>query len=713
MGTGGSLVRVQSPRLEEWKKPVAKAAGFFVTEQNCPVAPYPPGGGRDESIPFANTNRSAQYVHLWRDFREEPTFAATCTGITMTRATHIFAVAAITLFSACAGDQEVADSQQTVPTKTYVMDTHSHARPQEAVITHLHLDVNVDFDEHVLRGVASYDIQGTGDRIIFDTEDLVIEGVTLDDSVATRYEIGDSTMFGRPLSVELAPGTRKVHVAYHTTSASKALQWLGPQQTLGKKHPFLFTQGQAILTRTWIPIQDSPGIRITYSARVATRAELMAVMSASNPTERTADGVYEFRMDQPIPAYLIALAIGDLEFANIGSRTGVYAEPEMVQKAANEFADMERMLEAAEGLYGPYRWERYDVIVLPPSFPFGGMENPRLTFATPTIIAGDRSLTSLIAHELAHSWSGNLVTNATWNDFWLNEGFTVYFENRIFEEIYGVEQAQMNKLLGQQDLQATIAKISKSAHPQDTHLRLDLEGRDPDEGMTDIAYEKGNAFLRVLEEKVGRAKFDAFLRNYFETHAFQSMTTDRFLQYLDEQLIQPNNIEMNVREWVDGPGLPANAVIPESDMFVKVDTEIERWNTGTSAGELNTEGWTTFQWMHFLRHLPSDISKQRMAEMDRTFNFSQSGNTEVLAAWLEQVVKNDHAPSFDVLEKFLTTVGRRKFLVPLYTELEKSEKGKLMALQIYKQARPNYHAVSVRTIDELLSWKEHTTPVNF
>ena len=591
------------------------------------------------------------------------------------------------------------------------MDHHSHARPQEAVIKHLHLDIIADLQQRVISGTASYDIEANSDRIVFDTEDLVIDSVTLDNGTKAEYELGDSTFLGRPLIVKLTEGVKKVNIAYRTTSRSKALQWLEPRQTLGKTHPFLFTQGQAILTRTWIPIQDSPGIRITYSARVKTDPQLMAVMSASNPTEKNAEGIYEFRMDQPIPAYLIALSIGDLEFKPIGKRTGVYAEPGTVEKAAYEFADMERMLEAAEKLYGPYRWERYDVIVLPPSFPFGGMENPRLTFATPTIIAGDRSLTSLIAHELAHSWSGNLVTNATWNDFWLNEGFTVYFENRIFEEIFGAEQAAMNRMLGHQDLQETLNEIGKGKHPEDTHLRLKLEGRDPDEGMTDIAYEKGNAFLRVLEEKVGREKFDRFLREYFDTHAFQSMTTDRFLSYLDEKLIKPNSVQMNIREWVDGPGLPSNVIVPKSDAFVKVEAEIEKWKNGTEAGSLNTEGWNTFQWMHFLRHLPQQIDEKRMNELDRTFNFSNSGNSEILAAWLEVAVRNDHDPAFDALERFLTTVGRRKFLMPLYTQMIKTEKGKIMAQKIYEKARPNYHAVSVRSIDELLKWKAE--PVNF
>ncbi len=591
------------------------------------------------------------------------------------------------------------------------MDHHSHARPQEAVIKHLHLDITADLQQRVISGTASYDIEANADRIVFDTEDLVIDSVTLDNGTKAEFELGDSTFLGRPLIVKLTEGVKKVNIAYRTTSRSKALQWLEPRQTLGKTHPFLFTQGQAILTRTWIPIQDSPGIRITYSARVKTDPQLMAVMSASNPTEKNAEGIYEFRMDQPIPAYLIALSIGDLEFKPIGKRTGVYAEPGTVEKAAYEFADMERMLEAAEKLYGPYRWERYDVIVLPPSFPFGGMENPRLTFATPTIIAGDRSLTSLIAHELAHSWSGNLVTNATWNDFWLNEGFTVYFENRIFEEIFGAEQAAMNRMLGHQDLQETLEEIGKGKHPEDSHLRLKLEGRDPDEGMTDIAYEKGNAFLRVLEEKVGREKFDRFLREYFDTHAFQSMTTDRFLSYLDEKLIKPNNVQMNIREWMDGPGLPSNVIIPTSDAFVKVEAEIEKWKNGTDAASLNTEGWNTFQWMHFLRHLPQQIDEKRMNELDRTFNFSNSGNSEILAAWLEVAVRNDHDPAFDALERFLTTVGRRKFLMPLYTQMIQTEKGKIMAQKIYEKARPNYHAVSVRSIDELLKWKAE--PVNF
>ncbi|MBK9177580.1 MAG: M1 family metallopeptidase [Flavobacteriales bacterium] len=627
---------------------------------------------------------------------------------------NLSAFAFALVLSACGGEPGEHNAQKGTEPQAFAMDAHSHARPQEARITHLSLDVDVDMDARQVRGSARYDIAThEADRILFDTDGLNIERVLLDDGKEAAHALGDSSLLGRALEVKLEPGTRQVTIEYSTSPQARALQWLLPQQTADKKHPFLFTQGQAILTRSWIPIQDSPGIRFTYDARVKVPSGLMAVMSAENPTSLSTEGTYSFRMEQPIPAYLIALAVGDFAFEPIGARTGVYAERSLVKKAAWEFADMERMLETAESLYGPYRWGRYDVIVLPPSFPFGGMENPRLTFATPTILAGDRSLTALVAHELAHSWSGNLVTNATWNDFWLNEGFTVYFESRICEAVYGDAYARMLQLLGRQDLREVIAKLEKKGRTADTHLRLHLEGRDPDEGMTEVAYEKGYAFLRLIEEKVGRPKFDAFLRGYFDAHAFQSMTTDGFIAYLDSELLKPESVDLDVSAWIDGPGLPASAIEPQSDAFANVDGQIGRWKNGVPAAELITDGWVTFQWMHFLRHLPEGLDDARMAELDHAFRFTQSGNAEVLAAWLEQCVSSDYDPAFGKLDEFLTHVGRRKFLMPLYTALTRSEKGRLMAQSIYASARPNYHSVSVRSLDDLLAWKDNKPPANF
>lgn len=587
------------------------------------------------------------------------------------------------------------------------MDPHSHARPQEARITHLDLDVKVDMEARRILGTATYAIAPTdADSIVFDTEGLEVEGVALADGTPLTFTLGGEGLLGRALTVRLPKGTPGLSIRYRTGPEARALQWLSPQQTGDKRKPFLFTQGQAILTRSWIPIQDSPGIRITYNATVQVPPDLMALMSATNPQQRSADGRYTFSMKERIPPYLIALAVGDIAFKPLGPRTGVYAEPGMVEKAAWEFADMEAMVTAAEELYGPYRWGRYDVIVLPPSFPFGGMENPMLTFATPTIIAGDRSLTALIAHELAHSWSGNLVTNATWDDFWLNEGFTVYFEKRICEKLYGKDYAEMLALLGRQDLERTMSEIARSAHPEDTRLKLQLEGRDPDDGMTDVAYEKGYAFLRTIEEKVGRERFDRFLRNYFDTHAFQSMTTERFLALLETELLKPAQVTMNVDAWIQGDGLPDDAVIPASDRFVKVEAEIGRWMKGATATALATKDWSTFEWLHFLRHLPSGLEPARMDDLDKAFRFTGSGNAEVAAAWYEVCINNGYREPYKALDEFLVTVGRRKFLLPLYTALARTESGRQEALAIYAKARPNYHSVSVRSIDELLGWEK-------
>ncbi|MBL8000931.1 MAG: M1 family metallopeptidase [Flavobacteriales bacterium] len=600
-----------------------------------------------------------------------------------------------------------APSPGAVPTASTAMDKHSFARPNEAAITHLDLDITVDMAARRIHGTASYDIAAKdADSIIFDTEGLEIEAVTLADGSAAPFTLGEENFLGRPLIVRIPRGAGKLAIRYSTGAEARALQWLTPQQTLDKGKPFLFTQGQAILTRSWIPIQDSPGVRITYTARVQVPSDLMAVMSATNPQQRSVDGRYAFAMKERIPPYLIALAVGDLAFKPLGPRTGVYAEPGMVEKAAWEFADMEAMVTAAEELYGPYRWGRYDVIVLPPSFPFGGMENPMLTFATPTIVAGDRSLTALIAHELAHSWSGNLVTNATWDDFWLNEGFTVYFEKRICEKLYGRDYAEMLALLGRQDLERTMAEIAQGPHPEDTRLKLHLEGRDPDDGMTDVAYEKGYAFLRTIEEKVGRERFDAFVRSYFDRHAFQSMTTERFLALLQQELLGPAGITYNTDAWMVGDGLPADAVKPVSDRFTKVEAEIGRWTAGTPAAQLGTKAWSTFEWLHFLRHLPSGLDPKRMEEMDAAFRFTGSGNAEVAAAWYEVCINNGYHKPYPAMDEFLVTVGRRKFLLPLYSALARTESGRQEALAIYAKARPNYHSVSVRSIDEMLGWEK-------
>jgi leukotriene-A4 hydrolase len=616
----------------------------------------------------------------------------------------VFALPLLLLFAsllcitACKRDNKSADMNHKEPASP--TDVHSYARP-DAVITHANLDLTVDFDQKKINGVVIYDItvDESADTIMLDAKGLTITGIQVDGKEAVFSMGPEKEFMGQYIAIPVNPASRKFTIRYATSPTAEALQWLEPSQTAGKQHPYLFTQGQAILTRTWIPIQDSPGIRMTYEATVRVPPALMAVMSATNPQQKNADGVYTFKMDQPIPAYLIALAVGDLEFKAIGNRTGVYSEPSMVAAAANEFVDMEKMLEAAEALYGPYLWERYDVIVLPPSFPFGGMENPRLTFATPTIIAGDRSLVALIAHELAHSWSGNLVTNATWNDFWLNEGFTVYFEGRIMEALYGKDYSDMLRHLGHQSLEGTVSELD----PKDTHLFLDLHDRNPDDGMSDIAYEKGAHFLMMLEAQVGRDTFDAFLRKYFDEHKFQSMTTTAFLEYLDKELIKPNNLQVNIDEWVYGPGLPANTPTVTVDMFTEVDEARTSFLRGTKATTLNTKEWSTHEWLHFINGLNDSLSDVQIRELDAAFKFTQSNNSEIQAAWYELAIRQGYGKTIlPAIREFLVNVGRRKFLTPLYTALVE-EGMKKEAQDIFAAARPNYHSVAYGTIEKIVN----------
>lgn len=608
-------------------------------------------------------------------------------------------------------------------------DVHSYSNPSAVRVKHVDLDWDVLFAQKILKGTATLTIERTSqsEPLVLDTRDLKIERVETSAGGTTyaagTFKVGDSDkILGAPLTIPLPAGANRVRIHYSTSPGASGLQWLAPAQTAGKKDPFVFTQSQAIHARSWIPLQDTPSVRVTYTARVRTPRNLLAVMSAENDARAPRDGDYSFRMRQPIPSYLIALAVGDLRFRSLGPRTGAYAEPSVIAKAARELSDTEKMVVATERLYGPYRWGRYDILVLPPSFPYGGMENPRLTFATPTILAGDKSLVSLVAHELAHSWSGNLVTNATWRDFWLNEGFTTYLERRIIEAVYGRPREEMEAALGLRDLNEEIASLEH----RDQILHIDLKGRDPDEGSNDIPYEKGALFLRHLEETFGRARFDQFLKSYFNHFAFQSITTEQFVGYLNDNLLDKNPAlakRVPVSEWIVKPGIPEGAPKPASPAFTRVETHARRWlSREVPATRIPTARWTTQEWLHFLRFVQdsfeppagaggaagtqlSQTDKARlMGELDRAFNLTRSGNSEIVFQWLLMSIRNQYEPAYPRLEEFLLSVGRRKFIRPLYQELAKTPEGKQRAMEIYRRARPTYHPIAVTSIDADLKW---------
>lgn len=585
-----------------------------------------------------------------------------------------------------------------------VTDLHTLSNYKDVDLKHLYWNAVVDFDTKKIQAQATWTIENltNTDELILDTKHLEIQNVVLNDSQKTQFELLEAhPIYGRPLKIEIFPDTEKVTITYNTTKQSGAIQWLSPQQTASKQDPFLFTQSQAILARTWLPSMDGPGFRFTYTADVKVPEGLLALMSADNPKFVNKTGEYHFEMKQPIPSYLFALAVGNLQYESIGEHCGVYAEPTVIEKAAYEFEDLPKMIAAAEKLYGPYRWEEYDIIVLPPSFPFGGMENPRLTFATPTILTGDRSLTSLVAHELAHSWSGNLVTNANWNDFWLNEGFTVYFEQRIMEAIYGREYSEMLASLSYAGLQEELKQLPK----EDTRLKINLENRNPDDGMTGIPYDKGYLFLRNIEETIGRENFDKFLRNYFDTYGFKVMNTETFIELLREEIIQENEKlaeELAIEEWIHKPGLPENHPVPTSDKFTQVEEVI---SSDIDAIKETSTDWSSHEWQHFIEHLPEDITTEQMAALDEAFGFTNSGNSEIQFDWYQLAIERNYETAYPAIEEFLIRVGRRKFLQPLYQTMVDTNK-KDWAVEIYEQARPNYHSVSFNTIDNILNYSK-------
>ncbi|MCA9661721.1 MAG: M1 family metallopeptidase [Myxococcales bacterium] len=610
---------------------------------------------------------------------------------------------------------EAATPTETIDLEASARDPLSYARADEVVVRELDLDLEVLFERREIVGRATYLIErhDPAAPLRLDTRDLTVESVSIGTPRGERaprwasagYRLGAAhPELGAPLIVDLPEGVDRVEIRWRTSPDASGLHWLSPAQTRGDA-PFLYSQSQAIHARSWIPCQDSPAIRATVRATVTVDRPLRPVMAAVDrgldPTSETPR--YRFALDQAIPAYLLAIAVGDLERRELGPRTAVWAEPATLPAAADELAELEAMLAAIEATFGPYRWGRYEVLILPPSFPFGGMENPVVTFATPTILAGDRSLVALIAHELAHSWSGNLVTNASWDDLWLNEGPTTYLERRIIEALYGRERAAMEWTLGAQLLRAELEHMPASEQA----LRPARRGRDPEAVFSDVAYEKGALLLRTLEGAYGRETFDPVLRAWFDEHAFTGQTTAAFVDFvgarLDAATPLPGRERPSLDAWIYGPGLPNDAALPTAGGFATVEAATAAWLAGERDTAALGEGWGPLHWLHFLGRLPEDIPAERLAELDSQHRLTATTNLEVLAAWLEVAARRGYAGVDARLRVFLTTFGRLKYLAPIYRALLSAENdGRARAL--YNEARPTYHPIARAALDSLVGF---------
>lgn len=589
-------------------------------------------------------------------------------------------------------------------------DEHSYAEPEKVLIDELALDLALDFDSRTLAGTATYTLQwkdGEAAELVLDTRDLAIERIEGDAGEGWQpleYTLDDADpVFGSRLAIQAPGQPGQVRVTYTTSPGASGLQWLEPAMTEGGELPFMFSQSQAIHARSWVPLQDTPGVRYTYTARITTDADVMVLMSADNDPDARRDGEYHFTMPQRIPSYLMAIAAGDLVFRPISERAGVWAEPATVDAAVAEFEDTEQMIQTAESLYGEYRWGRYDLLILPPSFPYGGMENPRLSFITPTVIVGDKSLVSLIAHELAHSWSGNLVTNASWKDMWLNEGFTSYVENRIVEAIYGDEFANMEWVISRAGLTQEIGNVRPGL--QVLAVRPG-DAADPEDTFSSVAYDKGAWFLQFLEERFGRQALDAFLRDYFDHFAFDSIPTATFVEYMQAELLPQNPdavSQAELEEWLYEPGIPMSAPQVLSPRLGLVDSARLAWlgSHQLPPPQLTSE-WSSQEWIHFLEGMPDTLDMEQMSQLDTAYTFSHTPNGEIAMRWYPLAVRSGYVLAYPPMEEFLERIGRRKLIMPVYEALVQTPEGLGLAKEVFARARPGYHPITSASVQQTI-----------
>ena len=598
-----------------------------------------------------------------------------------------------------------------LPLAAHAAEPHSYAQPDQVVVTHLDLDLKLDFPHRELDGQATLKLDWKNPQapsLVLDTRDLKIakiESLGANGQTAPlSYVLAPSDkQLGSKLTIATPNHPTQVRIVYTTSPAASGLQWLTPAQTADKKQPFMFSQSESIHARSWVPLQDSPAIRFTYTAHVKAPKQTRVVMSALNDANHPLNGDYTFDQPHPIPSYLLAIGAGDIAVKETGPRSAIYAEPSVVGKAAHEFEDTEKMIATAEQLYGPYRWGRYDILVLPASFPYGGMENPNMTFATPTVLVGDKSLVSLVAHELAHSWSGNLVTAASWRDIWLNEGVTTYVQGRITEALYGKGLADEEALLSARALQKEIGAMPANSQK----LAPDPRGIDADDSLSDVAYDKGSWFLRTLEQRFGRATFDNYLKSYFNHFAFQSITTEQMLNYMKPNLIEKYPGKMSwaeVQDWVYGSGIPKDALLPDSPHFDTIDQERSAFLAGQMAADkLGAKDWNTQEWMYFLDRLPDITPLAKIQQLDAAWHLTGTPNAEIGMRWYSHAITAGDKAVWPAAAEHMIRIGRLYLTVPLYKALVGTPGGLAYAEQVYAKAKAGYHPLTQQVVEDLIA----------
>uniref|UniRef100_A0A3P8Z2K2 Aminopeptidase B n=1 Tax=Esox lucius TaxID=8010 RepID=A0A3P8Z2K2_ESOLU len=601
-------------------------------------------------------------------------------------------------------------------------------------IKHFHLDLSLDFEQRTLRGTETLQlkcIQDSQTELLMDIHpSLSIQDVsfcgTEEDSGSVKVEFltRNFTSYGTTLVVK-CPSPCKIEediqvVIQFVASDGPGVCWLKPEQTAGKAKPYVFTQGQAVLNRSFFPCFDTPAVKSTYSASVKVPDGFTAVMSASKGEHRKADNTFLFTMEQPIPSYLVALAVGDLVSAEVGPRTRVWTEPCLLQAATEEYDGViEEFLAVGEKLFGPYVWGRYDVLFMPPSFPFGGMENPCLTFVTPCLLAGDRSLADVIVHEICHSWFGNLVTNANWGDFWLNEGFTMYAQRRVCTEIYGEAYASLEAATGRALLRQHMDNTGED-HPLNK-LRVKIKpGVDPDDTYNETPYEKGFCFVSYLAHLAGeQSRFDAFLKAYIDKFKFRSIMAEDALEFYLEYFPDLKKKDVHKIEglefdtWLNVSGWPP--YLPDlsagQSLMKPAEQLSELWGAEgldmTSIRKINIQAWKTYQTAYFLEKIieKSPLPRGNIEKLEGEYpHIVKSNNAELRLRWAQIIAKNQHQPGYQHVRNFLSCQGKQKYTLPVYRALwNGSEETRALATEIFNATSHQLHINVCKNVKKIIT----------
>uniref|UniRef100_U5EZH8 Leukotriene A(4) hydrolase n=1 Tax=Corethrella appendiculata TaxID=1370023 RepID=U5EZH8_9DIPT len=602
------------------------------------------------------------------------------------------------------------------------IDPNSFSNPEDVVIKHIDLIWNVNFDKKTLSGVATihFDILAQSiEKILLDVSDLSIESVNVKSAkneIPIDFEITDHVEnIGSKLTLFLptqTSGKLIVIIKYETSASASGLLWLASEQTCGKKHPYLFSQCQAIHARSILPCQDTPAVKFTYNSVLYHPAELTGLMSAIRT--KNLPGESHFEQTVPIPSYLLAIVVGAIVSRDIGPISSVWAEQEQIEESAEEFSQTNDFLKKAEEICGPYVWKRYDLLILPPSFPFGGMENPCLTFITPTCLAGDKSLANVVAHEISHSWTGNLVTNQNFEHFWLNEGFTIFVEQKILGRLNGPAFRDFHALHGLSELTDCI-KVQLANEPELTKLVVDLTNLGPDDAFSTVPYIKGSTFLRYLEQKFGGPEvFEAFLRSYLNKFKFQSILTDSFKSYLYEYFNKEPKYEQILAsidwdKWLFSEGMPP--IIPDYDHSL-VDAckrHADLWadnNLDTiKASSVIQEKLLSVQVIEFLALLLEkktivDLNGEKLSFLVKTYKLNETKNSEIRFRLVRLYIKARLFGKMTEILQFLNSNFRLKFVRPIYKELGQWPEAKPLAIENFAKYKIEMMAVCVNGISK-------------